>query len=72
MSDNLNFDGRKIDPSDLSENGQAILENLSYANHRIKELKNMQALLTRARNSYMSSLKQEILAEKAGIDLNEI
>jgi hypothetical protein len=31
----------------------------------------MQALLTRAKNSYMESIKKEILSEKAGFLLSE-
>ena len=57
--------------SDLSPDAKAQFESIAFADEKIKELKNMQALLQRAKNSYLDELKQEMLSKKAGFLLDD-
>ena len=54
-----------------SDEARKHLIALQFTTSKQQELKNMQALLTRARNSYMETIKKEILSEKAGFLLND-
>ena len=56
--------------ANISDNAKATLASLQFADQHINELKNMSAILQRAKNSYMDSIKKEILAQKAGVLLN--
>ena len=67
MGKKITIDENTYDLDDVSENARAQLASLQFTMNKLSELNNMQALLTRAKNSYMESVKQEILAQKAGI-----
>ena len=45
---------------------------LQHAVAQIRELTNMKALLTRAKNSYVDELKREIIKGKSGVDLGAL
>lgn len=62
---------KEYDAANLSDQGKALLSLLQFSNAKLQELNNMHALLQRAKISYMDSLKQEILAQKAGYLLDE-
>ena len=66
MSQKLKLDDKEYDISDLSENSKKTLASLQFATKKLQELDNMRALLQRAKNSYMESLKKEMLSQKAG------
>jgi hypothetical protein len=66
MGQKIKFDDKEYDGEKLSDQGKATLLSLKFATVRIEELNNMQALLQRAKNSYVESLKQEMLSSKAG------
>jgi hypothetical protein len=51
----------------LSDQARKTLGSLEFTSNNIKELTNMQMLLRRAKNSYVDSLKQEMLSNKAGL-----
>ena len=55
----------------LTTQGKVVLESFEFTNRKLTELNNMQALLQRAKNSYVDSLKKEILSNKAGIILDD-
>ena len=55
----------------LSESGKRQLVALKFASARIDELTKMHALLQRAKNSYVASLKKEIVSSKAGFVFGE-
>ena len=55
----------------LSEAAKSELTLLKFATERFKELNNQRALLQRAKQSYVDSLKREMLADKAGILFDE-
>jgi len=57
--------------ADLSENARAQYESLVFVDTQLKDLRNMQALLQRSKNSYLEDLKKEMLSSKAGFLLDE-
>ncbi len=66
--------GRKIrvdevdyDLDNLSDKAKASVIYLEFITTRLQELTNMKALLKRARNSYIASLKKEVISDKAGL-----
>lgn len=66
MSQKLKLDDKEYDISDLSENSKKTLASLQFTTKKLQELDNMRALLQRAKNSYMESIKKEMLSQKAG------
>ena len=67
MANKIKLDENEYDVSDLTENAKATLASLQFATQRIQELSNMQALLLRAKNSYIEGLKREVISSKAGL-----
>ena len=67
MGKKITIDEKTYDLDDFSENARAQLVSLQFTMNKLSELKNMQALLARAKNSYIETVKKEILADKAGI-----
>ena len=62
----IKLDNKEYDVEDFSAQAKASLLGLQFAVARIEELTNMQALLQRAKNSYIDSLKKEMISEKSG------
>ena len=71
MATKIKIGDKEINTNELGEVARAQAASLQFANDRLKELINMQALLTRAKNSYLQSLKQEMLSSKAGYLLSD-
>ena len=67
MASKFKIDGTEYDVQNLTEKGKAALASLQFATKRLQELNNMQSLLQRAKNSYVDSLKREMLSNKAGV-----
>ena len=67
MGKKIKIDEKTYDLDGFSDHARAQLASLQFTMNKLSELNNMQALLTRAKNSYMESVKKEILADKAGI-----
>lgn len=63
--------GVEYDSNLLSQVGVSQLEGYRFCTDKIIEIRDHLALLQRAKNSYMVSLKSEILATKAGILLDD-
>ena len=66
MGQKIKLDDMEYDVENLSDEASATLASLQFVTKRIQELNNMQALLQRAKKSYVESLKQEMLSSKAG------
>ena len=66
MARKIKLDDVEYEVDNLSDQAKATLLALQFANTRMKELSNMQVLLQRAKNSYVDSLKKEMLSNKAG------
>ena len=71
MPQKFHFENKEYEFDDLSDNAKSNINLLQFINGRVKELNNMHAVLQRSKNSYVNSLKQEMLAEKAGFLLGE-
>lgn len=66
MGQIIKLDDKEYNVENLSDEAKASLTLLRFADVRLKELTNMRALLQRAKNSYVDSLKKEMLSSKAG------
>lgn len=64
----LELDGIQHNVSDLSTQSQQFLKVYLNSKAIIAERERLEIILTRAKNSYLQELKQEILANKAGLD----
>lgn len=71
MSKKISFDGKEYDIEKLSDIAKAHMNLLVFSNQRLQELNNMQAVLQRAKNGYLESLKKEMLSQKSGFLFNE-
>ena len=69
MSQKINIDGVEYDFESLSPEAKAILEKLEHTETQIQDNKNLSALLTRAKNSYIHELKREMIEGKSGVDI---
>jgi hypothetical protein len=69
MGQKIKVEDMEYDVENLSDQGKATFLLLKFATTRMQELNNMQALLQRAKNSYVESLKREMLSSKAGFRL---
>ena len=71
MSQKIKLDDKEYDVKNLSDQAKETVNSLQFATTRMQELNNMLALLQRAKNSYLESLKQRMLTSKAGFLLEE-
>ena len=67
MGQKVKLGEKEYDVEDWSDRAKATLTSLQFATTRLQELNNMQAILQRAKNSYIESLKKEMLSTKAGL-----
>ena len=67
MGQKLKLGENEYEVENFSDQVKATLASLQFADNRIQELGNMQSLLQRAKNSYIDSLKKEMLSSKAGL-----
>ena len=66
MGQKIKLDDKEYNVENLSDQAKVTLALLQFATKRVQELTNMQALLQRAKNSYVDSLKKEMLSTKSG------
>ena len=66
MGEKLQLDGKDYDTDQLSEVGLRTLTLLNFVVAREGEVTNNLALLQRAKNSYVRSIKKEMISSKAG------
>lgn len=66
MGQKIKLDEKEYDVEHLSDRAKTTLASLRFATERMNELVNMQALLRCAKNSYVDSLRKEMLSDKAG------
>ncbi len=71
MGKKIQIDDKEYDGDTLSETGKSHLSMLNYVSKRVQELNHHRALLLTARNSYVVTLKQEMVSNKAGFLLDE-
>lgn len=56
----VTIDGRDYDPAAMPAPARALLQQLVFAEEKLRELTGQQALLIRARNGYILDLRTEI------------
>ena len=71
MAQMIRLHDKEYDIDKLSESARAAIASLQFASSRLEELENMCALMQRARNSYIESIKSEMLTSKSGLVLND-
>ena len=57
MGQIIKLDDREYDIDSMNDRAKATVLDIQFVNARIQELNNMQAILRRAQNSYIKSLK---------------
>ena len=72
IPENINIESVEYETKGLSEGGIKILINLTHAELKIREMENNKAIMTKARNAYISEIKKEIIKSKSGIDLSSL
>ena len=56
----------------LSDAGRQALDSYLQIDAHLHHLKNMQAVLNKARNAYISDLKHEVMQARTGLDLSDL
>jgi hypothetical protein len=72
MTGKVRIDGEDYDLASLSAEARSQLDSIKFADAQIAELKNMQALLTRAKKSYIDGLEREIIKARSGVDFSSL
>ena len=72
MTGTVRIDSADYDLASLSAEARAQLAMIKFADAQIAELKNMQALLTRAKKSYIDGLEREIIKARTGVDFSSL
>ena len=67
MAKTITLDGTHYSIENLSETAHRQLAALNFTNQRVRELTNLNAVLRRAKHSYVQSLKKEMISNKAGL-----
>lgn len=72
MTGMVRIDGADYDRASLSPEAKAQLAMIQFSDARIGELKNLQALLMRAKKSYIDGLEREIIKARTGVDFTSL
>ena len=72
MTGTVRIGGEDHDLSSMTEEAKAQMAMIQFSDARITELNNMQALLTRAKKSYIDGLEREIIKARSGVDLSSL
>jgi len=71
MSQKIKIDDQEYELDQLTDKAKSILKTLQFVTQHIKELDNMRVILRRAKNSYVSGIKKEMISNKAGLLLED-
>ena len=71
MVQKVKIGDEEYDLNTLSEAAQKNLSSYQFVTKQIEELTNMQALLQRAKNSYLENLKSEMITAKSGLVIED-
>ena len=71
MEQKIKLDDKEYDVENLTDQARVTLALLQFATTRTQELSNLKALLQRAKNSYVDSLKKEMLSKKSGFHFGD-
>ena len=71
MVEKVKIGDEEYDLNTLSEAARKNLSSYQFVTKQIEELTNLQALLQRAKNSYLESLKNEMITAKSGLVIED-
>ena len=69
MANKLIFENVEYILDDQNQNVKNLALRLDNTDKEIEEKKNIYAVFTRAKNSYVQELKREMIAGKSGVDI---
>ena len=72
IPDNFEIEDVKYRTDALSAKNLDILKQLTFVEVKIREMINKKAIMTKARNAYISEIKKEVIKSKSGIDLSTL
>lgn len=68
----LRLDGVDHDLSMASNDALTLVSRLQQIERQFEEKTNLMAVLTKAKNAYISDLKAEVIKKKTGVDLSTL
>ena len=71
MSKKIKLDDKEYDVENASDQAMVWLGSYQFTTKRLQELNDLQAVFQRAKNSYVDTLKKEIISSKTGIMFGE-
>ena len=71
MGQKIKLDGKEIDVDTISVAARENLSSLQFTSQRVVELKNILKLYQEAKNSYIGTLKREMISTKAGFLIDD-
>ena len=69
MTQQINIDGIEHGLDTLSGDAKSFVARIQDADACIQEMKNLNAIFTRAKRSYIDELRREIIKGKSGVDI---
>ena len=69
MTQKINIDGIEHGLDKLNDDAKKLVARLQDTDACIHEMKNLLAIFTRAKQSYIAELKREIIKGKSGVDI---
>ena len=67
MVKKIQLDDKQYDVSNISDEGKKTIQSLTFVDRKLKELVALKIIINRAKKSYISDLKKEIVSKKAGL-----
>ena len=67
MVKKIQLDDKQYDVSSISDEGKQTIRSLNFVDKKLKELIALKIIINRAKQSYISDLKKEIVSKKAGL-----
>ena len=71
MGRKFKIDDTEYDTDNITENARTALTGLKFAEDRLRELNDLRAVMQRSKNSYIESIKREMLSDKSGFLLSD-
>jgi hypothetical protein len=71
MSEKIKLGDKEYDVENVSDQAMVWLGSYQFTTKRLQELKDLQEIFQRAKNSYVEAIKKEIISSKTGIMFGE-
>ncbi len=72
MTQKINIDGIEHGLDTLSDDAKKLVARFQDTDACIHEMKNLLAIFIRAKRSYISELKREIIKDKSGVEIDAL